>query len=435
MTRKPAVAGQFYPLGAGVLRDTISSMVDKNAAKSEVVGAVIPHAGYIYSGPVAGAVYSRIDFKETFVILAPNHTGYGKPVSIMTGGDWQTPLGTVTIDSVLANKILAGSKYFEEDELAHQYEHAIEVQLPFIQYFKPDVKIVPIVIAQASIETCKGIGEEIARAVKETGREVVLIASSDMTHYEPQKSAKVKDDQAINAILSLNEDDLLKKVEGLNISMCGAVPTACVITAAKELGANASELVDYRTSGDTTGDHQSVVGYAGITLKKTHPLVNLARAAATGYVKDHRVIKSPELTPEMKDKAGVFVSIHKRGELRGCIGTIEPARRNVAEEIIHNAISAATGDPRFPPVSPRELSQLDFKVDVLTEPEAVADAGGLDPRKYGVIVEAGFRRGLLLPDLEGVDSVDQQIEICRYKAGIGADEPVKLHRFEVKRYQ
>ncbi|RJQ40713.1 MAG: AmmeMemoRadiSam system protein B [Dehalococcoidia bacterium] len=353
----------------------------------------------------------------------------------MTGGDWQTPLGKIAIDSALAQQILAGSRYFEEDETAHQFEHAVEVQLPFLQYFKPDAKIVPVVIAQTSIEVCKGIGQEIASAVKELGREVVLIASSDMTHYESQKSAQVKDDQAINAILNLREDELLEKVAKLNISMCGALPAACVIAAARELGAGATELVDYRTSGDETGDYRSVVGYAGIILKKTHPLVSLAREAVTGYVKNHKVIKPSEITPEMKGKAGVFVSIHKRGALRGCIGTIEPTRHNIAEEIIANAISSATSDPRFPPVSAGELAGLDFKVDVLTAPEPVAGTGELDSQKYGVIVETGLRRGLLLPDLEGVDSVDHQIEICRRKAGIGPDEPVKLYRFRVDRYQ
>ncbi len=141
------------------------------------------------------------------------------------------------------------------------------------------------------------------------------------------------------------------------------------------------------------------------------------------------------LTPEMEEKAGVFVSIHKLGQLRGCIGTFEPAEKNVAEETIANAISSATGDPRFPPIAPEELKYLSYSVDVLTEPELVDSKDKLDPRKYGVIVEAGWRRGLLLPDLEGVDSVDYQIDVCRQKAGISPDEPAKLYRFEVKRHK
>jgi AmmeMemoRadiSam system protein A len=166
-----------------------------------------------------------------------------------------------------------------------------------------------------------------------------------------------------------------------------------------------------------------------------HPLVQLAKKTVETYVKEGKVPKPEELTPEMKERAGVFVSIHKLGELRGCIGTIEPQRSNVAEEIIANAISSATRDPRFPAIVPSELKDLDYSVDVLTTPEPIKSQDQLDPKRYGVIVEAGFRKGLLLPDLEGVDSVDYQIDICRQKAGIAPNAPVKLYRFEVKRYK
>jgi len=166
-----------------------------------------------------------------------------------------------------------------------------------------------------------------------------------------------------------------------------------------------------------------------------HPLVRLAKKTVEKYVSQSKVLKRQRLTPEMRGRAGVFVSIHKHGELRGCIGTIEPLRSNVAEEVILNAISSATRDPRFYPVTPDELKDLDYSVDVLTKPEPIKGKDQLDPRRYGVIVEAGFRKGLLLPDLEGVDTVDQQIDICRQKAGIMPDEPVKLYRFEVKRYK
>jgi AmmeMemoRadiSam system protein A len=166
------------------------------------------------------------------------------------------------------------------------------------------------------------------------------------------------------------------------------------------------------------------------------PIVALAKATVETYVREGKKPPPPsQLTPEMKERAGVFVSIHKKGELRGCIGTFAPQEKNVAAEVITNAISSASRDPRFPPVSPDELKDLDYSVDVLTAPEPVKDASQLDPKKYGVIVECGWRKGLLLPDLEGVDSVDYQIDICRQKGGIGPREPVKLYRFEVKRYK
>jgi len=262
MIRNPIVAGQFYPASASELKAMIEGLV-----REEVIGLVSPHAGYIFSGSVAGAVISRIKFKDTFIIMGPNHTGSGKPLSIMTEGVWKTPLGEVEIDSELAKQILATSKNLQEDKTAHLYEHSIEVQLPFLQYFKPDFKLVPIVLAYAGGAIYKEIGKEIAKAVKELNKKVVIIASSDMTHYESQESAQMKDTQAIEAILDLNEDELLKRVDELDISMCGYAPAVSLIVAAKELGATGAELVKYQTSGDVTGDYSSVVGYAGIIIK------------------------------------------------------------------------------------------------------------------------------------------------------------------------
>jgi AmmeMemoRadiSam system protein B len=267
MIRNAVVAGQFYPASVSELKAMIEAMVDEKAEKEEVIGLVCPHAGYIYSGPVAGAAISRIKFQDTFIIMGPNHTGAGKPLSIMTEGVWETPLGEVEIDSELGKKLLATSSYLEEDKIAHLYEHSIEVQLPFLQYFKPDFKLVPIVMAYASGAIYKEMGKEIAKAVKEWGKKAVIIASSDMTHYEPEESAQEKDNQAIEAMLDLNEDELLRRIEEFNISMCGYAPAVSLIAAAKELGATGAELVRYQTSGDVTGDYSAVVGYAGIIIK------------------------------------------------------------------------------------------------------------------------------------------------------------------------
>lgn len=266
--RNPAVSGQFYPSSPSLLKAQIEGFVDEKVSKEEVIGAVSPHAGYIYSGAVAGAVMSKIKFKDTFIIIGPNHTGYGRPFSIMTEGVWKTPLGEVEIDSKLGKKILESSDYLEEDYLAHLSEHSIEVQIPFLQYFKRDIKIIPIILSPSTGVTYKQIGKEIAKAIKDLKREAVIIASSDMTHYEPQESARSKDSKAIEAILDLNEDELLKRVDELNISMCGYAPTVSLISAAKELGAREAELVRYQTSGDASGNYGSVVGYAGIIIKK-----------------------------------------------------------------------------------------------------------------------------------------------------------------------
>jgi AmmeMemoRadiSam system protein B/AmmeMemoRadiSam system protein A len=438
MVRQPVVAGQFYPAAADKLEQMIAGMADERVTKEDAIGLVLPHAGYVYSGMIAVAVVSRVKIKNAVVILGPSHTGMGKAFAIMSEGTWRTPLGDVEIDSKLAKKILDSSDYLEEDAGAHRFEHSIEVQLPILQYFRKDFKLVPIVLSHADGAVYREIGSRIAAAAKELKRDVLIIASSDMTHYEPQASAQYKDEQAIEAILGLDEDRLLDKISRLNITMCGYAPTVSLIAAAKALGAGKAELVKYQTSGDTTGDYGSVVGYAGIIVKKYRmsPMVKLAKEAVEGYIGRGEVIPQPEKpTSQMKQQAGVFVSIHKFGQLRGCIGTFEPSQENVAREIITNAISSATRDPRFPPVVASELNDLEYSVDVLTEPEPVKDSSALDPKKYGLIVECGYRKGLLLPDLEGVDSVNRQIDICCQKAGIMPHEPMVLYRFEVKRYK
>ncbi|MCR4394722.1 MAG: MEMO1 family protein [Dehalococcoidales bacterium] len=435
MIREPVVAGQFYPASPAQLKAMIESFVDRNIEKEDVIGLIAPHAGYIYSGAVAGATLSRVEFRDTFIIIGPNHTGYGKPFSVMTEGTWRTPLGDVEVDQEMAEKLVAVSKHLEPDLAAHRFEHSIEVQLPFLQYFKPDVKIVPIIFATGDLEVFQEIGREIARAVRELKREVIVFASSDMNHYESQRIAQKKDHQAIEAILEMNEAELFRRVQELDITMCGFAPAITTIVAARELGGGKAELVKYQTSGDVSGDYDSVVGYAGIIIRRLSPLVQLAKNAVETFVRERRIFEPRELTPEMRERAGVFVCIKKNGELRGCIGTFEPCQENIAREVIANAIATATRDPRFEPVEPEELKELEYTVDVLTRPEPVPGKEYLDPKKYGVIVEAGYRRGLLLPDLEGVDTVDYQIEICRQKAGIGPDEPVKLYRFEVKRYK
>jgi AmmeMemoRadiSam system protein B len=268
MIRNPYVAGYFYPGTASELRAMIASFTDKSVPKEEAIGLLVPHAGYQYSGAVTGAAVSRIKFKDTFIIMGPTHTGMGKPFSVMAAGTWKTPLGEVEVDEELARALIGVSRHLEEDYQAHQEEHAVEVQLPFLQYFKPDVRIVPIILAGANLSDYKEIGSDIAGAIKELKREVVVMASGDMTHYEPHDTAREKDMKAVEAMLALDEDELARRYRGLSISMCAYGPVACLIAAAKELGATGAELVKYQTSGDATGDYAAVVGYAGVIFKK-----------------------------------------------------------------------------------------------------------------------------------------------------------------------
>ena len=268
MIREAAVAGQFYPGGPDELKETIKTMTSREAAATDAIGVVAPHAGYIYSGPVAGAVFSRIKFTDTFILIGPNHSGAGYPFSITTTGRWKTPLGEVGINSELARAILKASGRLEEDTLAHRYEHCLEVQVPFLQYFKPAVKIVPILLSIARPDVYEEIGRSVVRGLRESGVQAVIVASSDMTHYEPHEKAKAKDRLAIDAILKLDSDELVRLIARHNISMCGYAPVISLITAARELGAGKAELVKYQTSGDSSGDYSSVVGYAGIIISK-----------------------------------------------------------------------------------------------------------------------------------------------------------------------
>jgi len=267
--RKPAVAGQFYPQTAAEITKLIQSFLTAGTAvKTDCIGCVLPHAGYIYSGSTAVKTINSLQIKDTVVILGPNHTGYGAEFSIISKGEWLTPLGKVTIDTKLADKITQNCGFIEENELAHEYEHSIEVQLPILQYFRQDFKIVPIAILSQDDALLKRLGESIAKAVKDLKLEnsVLIAASSDMTHYEPQDSANKKDSQAIQAILKLNTDELTEKVKKLKITMCGYAPVKAMITAAKLLGAKNAKLVQYETSAAVTQDKSSVVGYAGITI-------------------------------------------------------------------------------------------------------------------------------------------------------------------------
>jgi len=266
MIRKPVVAGQFYPQTEASLNKMLSGLVKPEREKEDAKGIILPHAGYIYSGPVAGATISKVDVKKTAIILGTNHTGSGKRFSIMTSGSWLTPLGEVKIDAEIAKSILKASSLLKEDTASHMHEHSIEVQLPFLQYLRKDIKIVPVTVSIGDIKEYQLLGKETAQAFEKVGRSAIFVASTDFTHYESKEKAEEKDRLAINAILDLDEERLFNVVNELNISMCGSAPTCTLISLCKNLGAKKAGLVKYQTSGDISGDYTSVVGYAGMVI-------------------------------------------------------------------------------------------------------------------------------------------------------------------------
>lgn len=272
LIRQPAVAGQFYPLHPGDLRKQIELFSENKKSakpKEEIIGCLLPHAGYIYSGAVAYAVISGIKLKNNLVIIGPNHTGMGEPFSIMAEGAWQMPFGRIMINEVLAKKLLSGSALLKADSRAHQFEHSIEVEVALLQYFRQDFALIPIVIAENEFESCRQLGLEIASVIKEARleKDTLVIASSDMTHYEEASTAKKKDDLAIEAMLALDESRLWSRVHQHDISMCGCGPAIAMLSCTKALGAKSAELISYHNSGEVTNDYSSVVGYAGITVR------------------------------------------------------------------------------------------------------------------------------------------------------------------------
>jgi AmmeMemoRadiSam system protein B len=263
--RVPAVSGQFYPHSKNDLNREISKcFADVPSIKRDVQGAVVPHAGYIYSGNTAAYVYSTLPKADTFVMLGPNHTGYGSPVSV-SAESWSTPLGEVSSDKEFIKAL--PKRIIDIDESAHRYEHSIEVQLPFLQYMFEGFSIVAICMGIQDEETALDVGTEVAEAASKVNKKIVIIASSDFTHYRPDKVARENDAYYINSILNMDVSDFYLRLHERNASVCGFGAIAAMLTATKALGAKNATLLKYSTSGDTTGDLAAVVGYAGIIVE------------------------------------------------------------------------------------------------------------------------------------------------------------------------
>lgn len=268
MVRQPAVAGRFYPAEPDRLSESIREFLEPpNQTHLKPIGLVVPHAGYIYSGHVAGAVYSRIDLPQRNIILCPNHTGLGTPLSIMTRGAWRTPLGDMQIDEEIAAALMKEDPDLEEDSSAHRLEHAVEVQVPFLQHIGgASVRFAPITVGTSRFGHLEQLGRAIAKVIQEAAPGALIIASSDMNHYESDAVTRIKDRKAIDQVLAMDPRGLYDVVRKENISMCGYGPTVSMLTAAKLLGATRAKLVKYATSGDVSLDFDHVVGYAGIVV-------------------------------------------------------------------------------------------------------------------------------------------------------------------------
>ena len=388
---------------------------------------------------------------ETILVISPHGVSYPSAMGIVTaksstgnlrnwgvpGPDYHFDNDLSMVSAIEKEAGAAGIPLQSIGETGYDIDHGVLAPMYYLFRAVKGIPVVPLTFCWLPLSTHFAFGQAISRAATETGKRVALIASGDLSHrllpsapagYDPQ--GKVFDKKLVDALSRLDTHAVLNLDEDLieHAGECGLRSIVILLGALQGLSVTPHILSYEGPFG---------VGYmvASFETEQLSPLVQLAKKTVETFVNEGKTPEPGELTPEMEEKAGVFVSIHKHGELRGCIGTFEPTQKNVAEETIANAISSATRDPRFPRIAPDELADLDYSVDVLTSPEPVKSQNQLDPKKYGVIVESGFRRGLLLPDLEGVDSVDYQISICRQKAGIMPDEPVRLYRFEVRRYK
>ncbi len=277
MDREPAVAGTFYPASAARLAQDVASLLatsvlpDPNVgpaapapAPARALGVLAPHAGYVYSGAVAGATYARVLVPERALVLCPNHTGLGARVALWPGGAWRTPVGRVAIDAALT-EALAGCPQVEADRAAHLQEHAIEVQLPFLHARNPAVRIAALCLGPLGAEEAVELGRAVARVLARLP--ALLVASSDMSHYVPAAVARRLDRRALDRVVALDPAGLHELVRRERISMCGVVPATVMLAAALALGATSAELIGYATSGDVTGDDERVVGYAGAVVR------------------------------------------------------------------------------------------------------------------------------------------------------------------------
>jgi AmmeMemoRadiSam system protein B len=267
MIRPPAVAGQFYSSNPNELAQAVDAFLSPKVEKKRALGCVVPHAGYIYSGHVAGALYSALEIPARLILIGPRHFPRGESLAILSEGSWATPLGEARIDSALAAELKHEFPRIREDMVAHEKEHSLEVQIPFLQRLRGDFQFVPIVLGTDRYGVLEELGHAVARVVAAQSEPVLVVASSDMNHYESDAITRVKDERAIARVLALDPRGLYDTVRAEEITMCGIAAAVVMLVAVRDMVATNAELVRYATSGDINGDRKRVVGYAGIVIR------------------------------------------------------------------------------------------------------------------------------------------------------------------------
>jgi hypothetical protein len=424
--REPAVAGSWYPDNPDVLSQDIKRYLE-NAKKEKIEGKVIalvsPHAGYIYSGQVAAHAYKSIEGKtfDTVVVVAPSHRALFKGASLYDRGGFRTPLGVVPIDVELSKKMMEKRKEIQFLPEAHAEEHSLEMQIPFLQIALKSFKLVPIVMEPYwSWETCQYLSSAIAETVR--GKNVLLVASSDLSHFHSYEKAVELDKIVLNHIERLDPEGLNRDLKQGRCEACGGGPIISIMLAAKALGANKGRVLKYLNSGDVVGDRSRVVGYAagvfyqttggiekmeekkkvgidlGLNEQEKKTLHDIAKTVIENKARGKAVPEFKVDSPILKENRGAFVTINRKGQLRGCIGYIE-GRGPLYKTIEEMAEAAAFRDPRFNPVREKELPELEVEISVLTPLKRIKDVNEIEVGKHGIYIKKGWNSGLLLPQV------------------------------------
>jgi len=462
--RKSVLAGSWYPGDAAGLRKDIESYLDNVPAVQpggENIALICPHAGYMYSGQVAAHAYKNLMGTDTtrVIVIAPSHRHHFKGASIYYQGGYETPLGVVPVDEELCKAIMNAGSNLDFIPKAHAQEHSLEIQLPFLQCTLGKFSLVPIVMGDQGMDTCKDLAEAITGAIK--NQKVLLVASTDLSHFHPYEQATVLDKQFIARVKEFDIDGLATDLAQRRTEACGGGPVLTVMMAARAMGADRIRVLHYANSGDVTGDKSNVVGYAAavifrekkegirrpdkahtqtepvadnlsneqgtersLTPQERETLLRIARDTVFCKARGEkpRAVKLEEVPPLLREKRGAFVTLHKGGKLRGCIGYINPVKP-LALTVQEMADAAGFRDPRFSPVTEGELDALDIEISVLTPLRRIRDVNDIQVGTHGIYVSKGYRSGILLPQVATEQGWDRQsfLEHTCLKAGLPSD--------------
>ncbi|HVP80236.1 MAG TPA: AmmeMemoRadiSam system protein B [Thermodesulfobacteriota bacterium] len=445
--REPALAGLWYPGDPEVLSRDVKRYLEnakKEAVEGQIVALISPHAGYMYSGQVAAYAYKLVEGMafDSVIVVGPSHRYAFKGASLWPQGGFRTPLGVVPVDVELSKKLMERRKEIRFIPEAHAQENSLELQIPFLQSVLKSFKLVPIAMEPDwSWETCQYLASAIAEAAK--GKKVLLVASSDLSHYYTYKIAVELDRIFINDIERFDAEGLNRDLKSGRAEACGGGPVITIMLAAKALGANKGQALKYLNSGDVTGDRSRVVGYAagvfyktaggrekmkeekkvgvdlGLNEEEKKTLHHIARTVIENKVKGKPVPDFKIESAILKENRGAFVTLQKRGQLRGCIGYIEghgPLHNTIKEM----AEAAAFRDPRFSPVKEKELPELDIEISVLTPLQRIKDIDEIQVGTHGIYIKKGWSSGLLLPQVATEYGWDRQtfLDHTCQKAGL-----------------